>query len=92
MSRTALHRILGTTVLSLSLLATSAVTPSFAQTAGDTAARSGASTTPADDDGGFDMGLLGLLGLAGLLGMRRREAVVTRVDRVDTAPSTRPRV
>ena len=89
MSRTALYRTLGTAVLSLGLLATTAVTPVIAQT--DTAARSSASTAPAEDDG-FDMGLLGLLGLAGLLGMRRREAVVTRVDRVDTTASTRPRV
>jgi hypothetical protein len=89
MSRTALHRTLGTAVLSLALLATTAVTPSAAQT--DTAARGNTSTAPAEDDG-FDMGLLGLLGLAGLLGMRRREPVVTRVDRVDTTASTRPRV
>jgi hypothetical protein len=82
--------MLGTATLALALLTVGAVQPSFAQT--DTAARSGSSTAPDNDEGGFDMGLLGLLGLAGLLGMRRREPVVTRVDRVDTTASTRPRV
>jgi len=89
MSRTDSRRILGTATLAFALLAAAGVQPAAAQT--DTAARSGASTAP-DNDEGFDMGLLGLLGLAGLLGLRRREAVVTRVDRVDTTASTRPRV
>jgi len=86
MSRTDSRRILGTATLAFALLAAAGVQPAAAQT--DTAARSGASTAP-DNDEGFDMGLLGL---AGLLGLRRREAVVTRVDRVDTTASTRPRV
>ena len=89
MSRTDSRRILGTATLAFALLATAGVQTGFAQT--DTAARSGSSTAP-EDDGGFDMGWIGLLGLAGLLGLRRREAVVTRVDRVDTTASTRPRV
>lgn len=89
MTRTNSRRILGTATLAFALLATAGVQSGSAQT--DTAARGGASTAPETDDG-FDMGLLGLLGLAGLLGLRRREAVVTRVDRVDTTASTRPRV
>ena len=35
----------------------------------------------ADDDDGFDEGLLGLLGLAGLLGLRGRDKTRTRTDR-----------
>ena len=92
MSRSTLRTTLGTATLALSLLATGGVERSFAQT-GDTAARAGSSTQTDDaEDDGMDLGWIGLLGLAGLLGLRRREPTVTRVDRVDTTASTRPRV
>ncbi len=93
MSRSTLRTTLGTATLALSLLATGAVEPGFAQTTpGDTGFRAGTTQTDNAEDDGMDLGWIGLLGLAGLLGLRRREPTVTRVDRVDTAASTRARV
>jgi hypothetical protein len=84
------RRLFGTAILSLSLLATAAVTPAIAQDAG-AGTQGGASTqTENNNDDGMDLGWIGLLGLAGLLGLRKREPV--RVDRVDTTASTRARV
>jgi hypothetical protein len=89
MQRTDSRRILGTAALALSLLATGAVRPTFAQTTPPPAGAPRADVETEEEGEGFDSGLLGLLGLAGLLGLRRREATVTRVD---ATASTRPRV
>ena len=92
MTRSNLRTTLGTVTLALSLLATGAVEPGFAQTPADTGIRGSSTQTDDAEDDGMDLGWIGLLGLAGLLGLRRREPTVTRVDRVDTTASTRPRV
>ncbi len=86
MQRNDLRKLIGTSILALSLLATSAG-------AQGTAATGDAQTTTDTDDGGMDLGWLGLLGLAGLLGLRKKdEHHVTRVDTTTGTGSPRARV
>ena len=89
MKRIELRKIIASGILALALVATGVQAQAGSGVQGD------ATTAPADDDGGFDMGWLGLLGLAGLLGLRRKdEHHVTRVDTTTGtgSSSTRARV
>ena len=89
MQRTELRKIIASGILALALafVATDAQAQTGAGVQGD------ATTVPADDDGGFDMGWLGLLGLAGLLGLRKKDDVhVTRVDSTTGPGAPRARV
>ena len=86
MQRIKLRKLIASGILALAFSATGVQ----AQAAG---VQGDATTVPADDDGGFDMGWLGLLGLAGLLGLRKKDDVhVTRVDTTTGPSTTRPRV
>jgi MYXO-CTERM domain-containing protein len=89
MQRIELRKIIASGILALAL----AFLPTDAQAQAGTGAQGDATTAPAEDDGGFDMGWLGLLGLAGLLGLRKKDDVhVTRVDSTAGTGSTRARV
>ena len=88
MQRIKLRKLIASGILALAFSATGVQ----AQAAGS-GVQGDATTVPADDDGGFDMGWLGLLGLAGLLGLRKKDEVhVTRVDTTTGPSTTRPRV
>lgn len=92
MQRNELRRLIGSSILALSLLATGAGAQGTAAPA--TGTQGDVQTTDdANDEGGMDMGWLGLLGLAGLLGLRKKDDHhVTRVDTTTGTGSPRARV